>query len=251
MLKTRLKIQYHDVVRWFLLVFLFFGGSPAFGDDFGQAALHYQSGEFLQAAKLYEQGLNEEHQNSSLLFNIGNSYYKGGRLGDAMAAYLAASSLAPRDPDIRANLSFVQGKLKNKFLMEAHPLDRWLGLSEFLSKKELFFLAVTFAILGSILLSSSIIWNRSYMLSGLLGFFLALVFTISFIYRQAFERQWGAIRKAEVSVFTGPSDKNSVVVFKLFEGMPVMLKEKQGDWTAIELADQKRGWVKSQQVRFF
>ena len=226
-------------------------GEKCLSDDFGQAALYYQEGKFLEAAQLYEQGLSGGHKNSSVLFNIGNSYYKANRLGDAMAAYLAASSLAPRDPDIKANLSFVKNKLKNKASVENNTLDSWLGMSDVLNRKEVFFIAVALSILGSLLISSSMIWNRSFLSAGALAFGISWLFIFSFWYRTSQDQHWGAVNKAVVNVFAGPSDKNSVVVFKLYEGIPVKLVETQGLWSAIELQDKKRGWVKSSQVRFY
>ncbi|NLG34864.1 MAG: tetratricopeptide repeat protein [Lentisphaerae bacterium] len=41
-----------------------------------------------------------------VLFNLGNAYYRNGDLGEAIRAYRHAQRLAPRDPDIRANLGF-------------------------------------------------------------------------------------------------------------------------------------------------
>ena len=41
-----------------------------------------------------------------VLYNLGNALYRNGRLGEAIRAYRQAQWLAPRDPDIRANLGF-------------------------------------------------------------------------------------------------------------------------------------------------
>ena len=41
-----------------------------------------------------------------VLYNLGNALYRSGRLGEAIRCYRQAQWLAPRDPDIRANLGF-------------------------------------------------------------------------------------------------------------------------------------------------
>lgn len=42
----------------------------------------------------------------AVLYNLGNAAYRNGNVGQAIRAYRAAQYLAPRDPDIRANLGF-------------------------------------------------------------------------------------------------------------------------------------------------
>ncbi len=41
-----------------------------------------------------------------ILYNLGNTYYRAGQTGKAILLYRRAEQLAPRDPDIRANLGF-------------------------------------------------------------------------------------------------------------------------------------------------
>jgi hypothetical protein len=55
-----------------------------------------------------------------VLFDLGNSYYREGNLPQAILAYQRAQWLAPSDPDIAANLQFVQ---KQAGLPVAEP--RW------------------------------------------------------------------------------------------------------------------------------
>lgn len=72
---------------------------------FTQANELYEAGRFAEAAALYEQGIAQGYDGPDVLYNLGNAYARQHQLGKALAAYEAARRLAPRDPDIRYNLT--------------------------------------------------------------------------------------------------------------------------------------------------
>ena len=61
-----------------------------------------------------------------LLFNYGNAEFKAGNLGKAIAAFRRAGLLAPRDPEIRANLAFVRNQVQGATVRESR-WQNWLG----------------------------------------------------------------------------------------------------------------------------
>src|SRR5204862_132447 len=67
-----------------------------------------QPGPFAEAAAAYEKIVAGGRVSSALYFNLGNALFKSGRIGRAIANYRLAEQLAPRDPDIRANLRFAR-----------------------------------------------------------------------------------------------------------------------------------------------
>ena len=69
----------------------------------------YESSRFAEAAASYETLLRESPYSATLQYNLGNARFRQGgpgALGRAVAAYLRAFRLDPRDGDIRANLDF-------------------------------------------------------------------------------------------------------------------------------------------------
>ena len=61
------------------------------------------------------QKLIEAGQPSGVLYyNLGNAWFKAGQYGRAIAAYLQAQRLNPRDPNLRFNLRFVREKVTGK-----------------------------------------------------------------------------------------------------------------------------------------
>ena len=76
--------------------------------DFAAAESAYKAGSFEQAAALYEQALAGGWEAPALHFNLGNARFKQDRIGEAVLHYRRAWTLAPRDPDIKANMRFAQ-----------------------------------------------------------------------------------------------------------------------------------------------
>src|SRR5206468_2741332 len=65
-------------------------------------------GKFKEAIPAYEHLIDSSVQSPTIYFNLGNAWYKVGQPGRAVAAYLRAERLAPRDPSVRFNLDFVR-----------------------------------------------------------------------------------------------------------------------------------------------
>jgi tetratricopeptide (TPR) repeat protein len=92
-----------------LLTFVLFLAQTAFispDDVFRSAEELYREGRFAEAAEQYEVLLSQGIQDGSLCYNLGNAYFKSGRLGLAILHYERALRLMPGDRDTKANLEF-------------------------------------------------------------------------------------------------------------------------------------------------
>src|SRR5580704_11316947 len=78
------------------------------GDDFKTANQLYNGGKFAEAAVAYEK---IEPKTAHVYYNLGNAWFRQDKLGLAVLNYARARQLAPRDPDILANLKFAQQRL--------------------------------------------------------------------------------------------------------------------------------------------
>jgi len=138
-------------VLWLVLPFLLAAGGAAtaqgLADRFDAANRLYEQGKYSEAAVAYEGLIQQHHVSAALYYNLGNALFKSGQTGQAIAAYRLAQRLAPRDPDIRANLrfaresagttvrtrswqSFLQALTLNELtLMAAAALWAWLTVS--------------------------------------------------------------------------------------------------------------------------
>src|SRR5471030_2218486 len=77
-------------------------------DDFKAANQLYNAGKYAEAAAAYEK---IEPKTAHVYYNLGNAWFRQNKLGLAILNYARARQLAPRDPDIVANLKFAQQRL--------------------------------------------------------------------------------------------------------------------------------------------
>jgi len=95
-----------------MLVVCLFISAPAFvhaGQAEAPAAFEegnklYEQGKYRDAIAAYQQLAQQAKASAAVFFNLGNAYLKLGQPGRAIVEYRRAEWLAPRDPDIRANL---------------------------------------------------------------------------------------------------------------------------------------------------
>lgn len=80
--------------------------AAAFDDLFTKAQAAYDDGRYAEAVILYDNMMSNGVENTEVIYNLANAYFKDGDLPTAVWHYRKAWYGAPRDPDIRANLHF-------------------------------------------------------------------------------------------------------------------------------------------------
>ena len=107
---NRRIINREKVFLWIVLLaallFTSAGLAADVSSNFDAANKLYEEGKFSDAAAAYEQMIQSGTASSAIYFNLGNAFFKSGQLGRAVAAYRDARTIAPHDPDVRANLDF-------------------------------------------------------------------------------------------------------------------------------------------------
>lgn len=74
----------------------------------------YTAEQYADALSLYLQAADAEGTSSELYYNIGNTLYRQGKIGQAIIAYERALKLDPTNAEARANLDFVNSKIVDK-----------------------------------------------------------------------------------------------------------------------------------------
>ena len=64
----------------------------------------FERGELAEAVQLYESLLARGYGGTALYYNLGNAYLESGDFGQAIANYLRAEEVSPRNQDVKANL---------------------------------------------------------------------------------------------------------------------------------------------------
>lgn len=92
---------------------------------FARANEAYAAGDYHEAAEELQSLLEQGVVSSALLYDLGNAHAKDGRPGPAILAYERALSLAPRDPDVLANLR----QTRSAANLPAPERSRWQAIA--------------------------------------------------------------------------------------------------------------------------
>jgi hypothetical protein len=220
-------------------------------DDFKAANQLYNDGKFVEAAAAYEK---IEPKTAHVYYNLGNAWFRQNKLGPAILNYARARQLAPRDPDILANLKFAQLRLgvddvntlpraPQRFLrsiIESRTSNEW-STGE-LAGLWLLALAIGTRVYFPKLRTGTLI----VALAGFIGFGFS-TFALSYQVIGDHTAPQAIVVAGETEARFAPVP-DSTVHFRLAEGTQVSIREDRGPWLFVERADGQQGWVKSEAI---
>lgn len=104
------------MVRIYLIITIFFSTITTISasDLIIQADSAYVNDKFADAVSLYTKAIEQEGSSSALYYNLGNAYYRLGKLGKAIICYERSIILDPQNKDAITNLEFVNTKITDK-----------------------------------------------------------------------------------------------------------------------------------------
>lgn len=244
-----------------LLIIIFFAkiilGSSQIDELFQRANEHYLKGEFEQAIQSYNSILTQGYEGKSLYYNLGNSYFRAGKLGFAIYYYEKAKKLSPSDEDVNYNLAFANSRITDKIetLPKFFLFEWWENLLSLFSISGwtyvayIFFLIILFAI-ATYFFAKSLKTQRLAFYGGIIS---ALVFVIVIILliinlNRELNIKYAIIVEQQVITKFSP-DSNSGDAFLIHEGLKVKAEDTVSDWVKIRLIDGKVGWVKKESLK--
>ncbi len=238
------------MIRLALLLSLF--GMTLFAADlpseFDAANRLYEKGDYTGAAAAYQKLAQGPGASSALLFNLGNAWFKSGQVGRAIVAYRSAARLAPRDPDVLANLRFAMGSVPGNTI-RLKPVERALRL---LTLNELGALSALslwlfFGSLAAAQLRPA--WKGSLRTFTITSGVLAFGFTAWFgesLWSQKNDRRAVVIQSAARAHF-GPFSE-SQVSFNVRDGNVLKVIGEKGPWLQVADPTGRTGWMPSADV---
>lgn len=256
MLKNNLFIIKFVIIASCCLTVMDLNASPL-NSRMDEANTYYREGSYDKAIEIYESLVNEGYLGVSLFYNLGNSYYRIGKIGYSILYYEKALKLAPSDEDIIHNLEFVHLSTVDRIqpLPRFFLFDWWEALLGSLSVNGwayimFFFYLLMIISIGAYFFSRTIKQQKIFFFSGI-GVFLVLALTILFlvvkINRDA-TLIGGIIVEQVVTVKSSPN-LQSTDSFIIHEGLKVNLEDNLDNWVKIRLADGKVGWIENDYVK--
>jgi tetratricopeptide (TPR) repeat protein len=215
---------------------------------FDSANKLYEQGKFAEAASAYEGLLASRQASAPLYFNLGNAFFKAGQIGRALAAYRQAEQIAPRDPDIRANLQFARNQVQGPTCAFS-AWQRWVAR---LTVNEWTLLAAG-AAWALLLLLAYLQWRpesrRSLrnVLVFLAAAAVALGACLAFALVQTRFTPLAIVTARESVARQGPLE-DSPSVFTVHDGAELRVLDQKDEWLQVSPAPRRIGWLRRDQV---
>lgn len=220
---------------------------------FEKANQLYFSRNFPEAISLYYQVEQEGIQSGDLFYNLANSYYRQGELGEAIYYYLKALRYVPRDRDLVANFKYVLTKRPEGYEKTGLEKikDMFFFLKDLLTLREMLCLALfsywlLFAFGMLYYLKRKQIWGIV-----LLVFLLLNLYILPLAFQKFYEEHWqktAVVLIPSAGVYSEPSTE-SIRLFELKEGAITQVKDQKENFVKIQYRNGQVGWVKSDQVK--
>ena len=197
----------------------------------------------------------EKVENPDLYFNIGNTYYRQGNLGQAIWAYEKGIQLSPLHKDLKYNLDFVNARVKDRievpkgilFIEMYRTIKRNVKLNDLLLWGGIMMLLASFATFFKVF---NILDNIfAYRMTVILFIFSLLIHMIALDkYWEISDKNEGIIISSIVNVRSAPIDRDEKIIFRIHEGLKVDIVQSQPGWFEIILLDGKKGWIEHQSL---
>ena len=208
----------------------------------------YAAEKYKEAADKYDALLEAGIVNGVLLYNTGNALAKLNRTGEAVAMYVRALRLSPRDSDITRNLRMIQPAINEQssfiLLIPFEALKNLLSLSEWTLLLDISFWLVCFTLIIFILTRSSRIKTASGTAIKILGsvFVIVLVFWGITFYQQHVVVE-AVVANDDTIARVGPG-VDTQETFRLAAGTRVRwIEQPINGWVRVRFPDGKSAYL--------
>lgn len=217
----------------------------------------YAKEDYTQAIELYESILKSYGESAMVYYNLGNAYYKAGKVAPAILNYERALLLNPGDSDTRFNLQVARQKTVDKIEpIGEFFLTRWIGTVEDVYSADgwaKWGVASFLLFIGCLVLFFFSKWIRLKKI----GFFAGICFLLISLVANLFadSQQDKLLHRADAIVFASTvtvkssPDASGTDLFILHEGTKVTIKSTLGEWSEIQLEDGNVGWMPSKEIQ--
>jgi hypothetical protein len=225
-------------------------------DVFRTAEELYNAGRFAEAAEHYENLVNQGVRDGSVCYNLGNAYFKSGRLGLAILNYERALEQMPGDADTKANLEFANTLIAD--VVEGPDLPPYVAWLVDLYRAmdpsfSAFLLSIAFMVGGaavSVLILGRWPFLRSPAIYALVFSSVLAVVGAGVLAGKTSSSSEGVdaiVLVALSDVRSGPGETNPQLV-EIHEGLKVNILGSREEWLQVSLPNGVTGWIRENHV---
>ncbi len=225
-------------------------------EAFARAEALYQEQRYEEAAEVYESMRALGIEDVTLYYNLGNAYFKAGKIGLSVLSYERALVLAPSDNDARTNLLYANELVADAVDEAPLPLAvRW-AVDVYRSLQPNFLagiLSVAF-VLGGMALTLVLYdawpqWRSAAIVVLVLCATLALASggALGSKANAAANRVDAIVLTENAYVRSGPGDANPRLA-EIHEGLKVRVISEREGWFQVTLANGLTGWLRAAEI---
>ena len=216
----------------------------------------YQEKQYNKAIDVYLQVIHLGYEGTLLYYNLGNAYYRSGKLGLSILYYEKALKLSPGDDDVIHNIAIANTKTLDKIdtLPKFFIFQWWEGFLALFSLTGWMHTTYSFYLflLGAICLyffTKKPSFQRYSFFSGLILLLLLILAAIPLIINlnRELNVKSGIIVEPSATVKLAP-DQTSSDAFIVHEGLKVRELDQVENWIKIKLQDGKEGWIPQSEI---
>jgi tetratricopeptide (TPR) repeat protein len=233
------------------LTFALWAMAQSLAGVFEDANRFYEQGKYSEAIPLYQHLVKSGHNSPGVLFNLGNAYFKSGELGRAIYFYRRAEQIAPRDPDVQANLRFARERVSGGASLQPSPLDRLLGyftLNE-LAVASMLILWVWIGLLCVVRVRPLVRSTLRPYLVVCAVLFVAVNALLYAAYR-SYSQQTAIVAERQATVRLGPLAE-SQPAFTATDGTELRVLARRDSWLQVADRSRRTGWIDERAVATF
>jgi len=219
---------------------------------FEQACHAYDQGKWDEAAEGFRGVLRYGFEDPRLEYNLANSEYKRGRMGEAILHYERAHRMAPSDPDIVANLALARSRIRD--VIEdpdaAGALAGWRRIQDRIGMTA----QAVIALAGFWGLAGIVTWcaSRRGGFTPAWGWALCAVLVATILATTSWHATWTRLQGTPRAVVLHPSAEalagpglNNTSQFTVHEGTTVEIRAERPGWLQVSLPNGATGWIPS------
>ncbi|TES91073.1 MAG: hypothetical protein E3J87_08595 [Candidatus Cloacimonadota bacterium] len=207
----------------------------------------YKEGKYEESLENYKEIIDDGLVNGYLFYNLGNVYFRKGKIGYAILYYEKARKFLPRDREINDNLGFVKTNIQDRIEEKRAPFLLFIlyVLLENFSLKEVTFIV---SIIFSMTLICSILFflkKNLHIIKNLSISFLVILSFSCFLLAlklRIVNMKSGIVLVEVVNVKSAPSE-DATLEFVIHEGTEFQILESMKEFVKIRLKDGKSGWL--------
>ncbi len=223
---------------------------------FEEANRLYLEQKYDAAISRYESVIKNGYESGEVYFNLGNAYFKSGKLQNAILNYERARKIIPNDDDVNFNLQLANIQLIDK--VESIPelfIYRWFDslLTIFSLGKMVWMIYGLF--LTALSSFTALLFARTYegkrysLMTGMIISFFLIIGIANFLiqsYRET-NSEFAIVMTDVANIKSAPDSKGNDL-FVIHRGIKVQVLDSVNKWNKIRLADGKVGWIPEKEV---